>query len=106
MESSINKLRSSTVEWIELLEGQTSQACVLTHIYTIWPRGKCFTCQLINLPEHVQELGYIAAVQVSMYVEYDKGLLNIERIQLFLPTTFCKDHGTGHLIIWPPSQPR
>lgn len=106
MESSINKLRSSTVEWIELLEGQTSQACVLTHIYTIWPRGKCFTCQLINLPEHVQELGYIAAMQVSMYVEYNKGLLNIERIQLFLPTTFYKDHDTGHLIILPLSQPR
>ena len=38
-------------------------------------------------------------MQVSMYAEYNKGLLNIERIQLFLPTPFCKDRNTGHLII-------
>ena len=38
-------------------------------------------------------------MQVGMYAEYNKGLLNIERIQLFLPKTFYKDCNTGYLII-------
>lgn len=86
-------------------ESQASWVYILTLTDAVWPRGECFTCQLLNLPEHVQELGYIAEMQVRMYEEYNKGLLNIERIQLFLPMTFYKDHGTGHLIIWPPSHP-
>lgn len=49
------------IEWIEL-KGQVSWVYILTLVYTAWPRGKCFTCQLINLPEHVQELGYIAEI--------------------------------------------
>ena len=39
-------------------------------------------------------------MQVSMYAEYNKGLLNIERIQLFLPKTFYKDCNTGYLIFF------
>ena len=38
-------------------------------------------------------------MQVGMYAEYNKGLSNIERIQLFLPRTFYKDCNTGYLII-------
>lgn len=47
-----------------------------------------------------QELGYIAEIQVSMDEESNKGLLNIKRIQLFLPINFYKNHDTGYLIAW------
>lgn len=57
------KLSRITIEWTEL-KGQAPWVCFLTLIYAVWPRGKCFTCQLINLPEHIQE-------------EYNKSLLNV-----------------------------
>lgn len=103
MESSIKKL-SIMIEWTELKE-QASWVYILTLIYAVWPREKHFTHQVINLPEHVQKLGYIAEMQVSVYKEYNKGLSNIKRIHLFLHINIYRDADTSHLIIWPASHP-
>lgn len=83
------------IEWIELKARRPE--------FISW-----LSFMLFDLGENVspvnwliyQELGYIAEIQVSMDEESNKGLLNIKRIQLFLPINFYKNHDTGYLIAW------
>lgn len=83
MESSIKKLSSIMIEWIELKARRPE--------FTSW-----LSFMLFDLGENVspinwltyQELGYIAEIQVSTDEEYNKCLSNVKRIQLFLPTNF------------------
>ena len=68
------------------------------HIYCL-TQGKMFHLSTVLSTRTCPRIRIYCTMQVSMYAEYNKGLLTIERIQLFLPTPFCKDRNTGHLII-------